>query len=296
MLIINNLAAATEQSATSVMQSFTPRRARVAFGESLADVVDYVRNTPRVWRGNTSTGYKGGRDWTLGHDWDECLRLAHDGWQEGMMQLEDSLALVAQPRNEMHYEHHDVAGEYVDPVRFAVGDPSCMVTRRKLKGHKPVVRLVVNGSASASATAKEMMNYGAALVSLVNKIESSGRRVELDVTYVCELNRMLFIYGWNVKHASDHLDLSAVAFSLAHPGAFRRLGFAMMERCPIDMETSNYGYSTTLARHMLYDGDEGALLINGIGHAPGSCRTMADAVRFAAEQINKAAGEELVTL
>lgn len=295
MLTINNLVPATETKTKSAKGEFRPKTAVVMFGESLADVVGWLRDTPKTWRQSYSR-QDSSHEWTLGHDWDTCLRLAHDGWQEGIVQLEDSLALVSPPRNTMHYNHHDVAGEYVDPVRFAVGDPSCMVTRRKLKGHKPVVRIVYNGAASAGTSAKEMMNYGAALVNLINRIESSGRRVELDVMYASEARGHLLIYGWNVKHASDHLDLAAVAFSVAHPGAFRRFGFAMMERTPREMECNVYGYSATMQRSHLYDGDDGALLITGIGHNPGAASTMDKALRFAAKQINEAAGETLVEL
>ena len=101
------------------------------------------------------------------------------------------------------------------------------------------------------------------------------------------------VVGWKVKRAEDPLNMSDVAFSLAHPAAFRRLGFAMMERSDIGCYAENYGYPSNISEAM---GDaigaEGALLISAIEPTSSG---MADALRASIRQVNLAAGQDILS-
>jgi hypothetical protein len=90
--------------------------------------------------------------------------------------------------------------------------------------------------------------------------------------------------------------LAAIAFSLGHPAALRRIGFAMIEHsatrtCP------GYGHSTTITPDDIPERNARCqLCLSGIGTCSHRCRTLDDAIAFATEQVNTAAGEELVTI
>jgi hypothetical protein len=143
--------------------------------------------------------------------------------------------------------------------------------------------------------ADEYRNYGAAITAMVGQIEATGRQVELDVVFVDELKHERAVLGWKVKRAGDTVDLSAVAYSLAHPAAFRRIGFAMIERTPQRNQTPGYGRCGSLTKELAETIGAGeAFLLGGVGVSSGACSSMQGALKFAAQQINKAAGETLV--
>lgn len=258
--------------------------------DSLMDVVHWLQTTPPVWSCRYSrTAGMGDLSWTLGHSYDDCVRLVRDGWSDGVKSLS---ALAATVPTAVAYEHrYDIAGERADVPRYLSGDPLHMVTRGKVRKPKPAITIAVNVRANSGVGGREMANFGAAVVALIDRMESRGLRVELLGLYGDDGRSHRHCYSWTIKRAEDALDLSAVAFSLAHPGMFRRIGFAIAERSLKQNETPGYGFGGGITREDFIDLPEEALLINGVDDAAGSCRSMEQALRFAEERINAAAIE-----
>jgi hypothetical protein len=266
----------------------------VRFGRDLNDVALWLKRNPREWTYQHSTTNPATNSWDLGVGYAKAEQLAETGWTEGAVSLANKLAVL--PPNEAEPEYfHDVAGYMPDVPLYCAGDPMHMVNYGHPQGRKPIVHLVVNAVASAMIGADEYRNYGAAITAMVAQIEATGRQVELDVVFVDRLSKMEAVLGWKVKRAGDTIDLSAIAFSLAHPAAFRRIGFAMIERTPSRYATSSYGHCSSLTKELAETIGAGeAFLLGGVGVSSGSCSSMAGALKFAAQQINKAAGETLV--
>lgn len=256
---------------------------------SLYELTRYLETTPKVWRGNAARDNRSTLGWDLGHGYDGALQRARDGWEEGVRNID---ALVTAVPLESHVTlGYSVAGDFPDVPRAVAGDPFNMVRRGRDRTPKAIITIAVNIRISAAISAKSMTNYGAALVALVDRLETRGVRVEL--LGLCATNRHDHIdwnrwaISWTIKHAEDPLDLSAVAFSLAHPGMFRRLGFAVMERSP----KMDYGYGIDggISADDFLDIPDQALLIKGVDHNPGVCATMEGALAFAQQNINAAA-------
>jgi hypothetical protein len=269
----------------------------VLFADDLHDAAQFIAATPRLWNQDSAMSNRATHDWDLATGWERSLELADNGWTEGALAFANKLAVL--PPNEAEPEYqYDVAGYMPDVPLYCSGDPMHMRNDGHPQGRKPIVHLVVNAIASAFITADEYRNYGAAITAMIAQIEASGRRVELDVVFVDGLrDGTKGIMGWKVKQASDHVDLSAVAYSLAHPAAFRRIGFALIERTPRRCESFGYGSCSSMTAELAHHiNAEGAFLLGGVGRSRGACKTMAEALRFAAQQINAAAGEPLVTV
>lgn len=241
---------------------------QVWFGDSLPDVEAWLTETPRVWNKNASLTNGANTDWDLNAGWEGAKRMAKTGWEEGVRKI-DVAARQILPTARIASFSYDVAGEFPDVARFCAGDPMNMRSRRHDKAHKPVVHLVVNVCCSGSVRAQHFVDYGAAVAGLVDQLENTGRRVELDVVGVNGHNgRGRSICGWKIKHAEDHLDLSAVAFSIAHPAAFRRLMFAMWEHTTARLECLGYGSVESVTEQDAEAvGAVGALILDGVGMA-----------------------------
>lgn len=265
--------------------------------ESLDEVQQWLRDTPRKWTVSSSVRESGGRSWDLGAGWEGALKLARNGWLEGVKDISDKLALKPPQLSDEPRWRYDVAGELPDIGRFLAGDPAHMKRHGHPKGHRPVISLAIGANAVAMVSAEQMANYGAAMVAVIDQLESTGRRVEAYATFVSVSGGSRICPYWLVKRAEDALDLSALAFSLSHPAAFRRLGFAIYERSAFETWWG-YGSSCSSTLDDLIDPMPNTLAISGLADGIHACRcnTLDGAIELAAEQINGAAGEELVTV
>jgi hypothetical protein len=271
------------------------RRWKVQF-DNLDEVQRWITQTPRKCCGDASKALGRGSSWDLNAGWEGALHMARHGWLDGVTDMSDKLALKPPHTDSEPSWRYDVAGEMPDIGRFLAGDPAHMKRHGHPKGHRPVITLAIGANAVASVSARQMANYGAAMVAVIDQLESTGRRVEAHATFVSTGSGSRICPVWCVKRAEDSLDLSALAFSLAHPAAFRRLGFAIYERS--DLGWMHYGGSVGSTLEDLIDPAPNTLVVSGLADGVGArnCDTLDGAIKFAAEQINKAAGEELVTI
>lgn len=266
----------------------------VLFGSDLHDVAQYLETTPRLWGQRQSRTNLASYSWDLSTGYDKARQLADTGWSEGAQNLAHLLAAI--PPNEAEPEYqYDVAGYMPDVGLYCAGEPMHMINEGHPQGRKPVVHLVVNAVAAGMVGAQEYANYGAALTAAVGQIEATGRSVELDVVFVDQFYGSRAIIGWKVKRAGDMVDLAAVAYSIGHPAAFRRLGFALIERTPAAWDCPGYGRCGSLTEDDAHAiNADGAFLLGGVGVSRGACSTLEKAIKFAAQQINDAAGETIV--
>lgn len=265
--------------------------------DSLWEAQNWLASAEYSWRDKApfrSDAHYGG-SWTLGHSFDEVMRLAREGWEDGVCQISE--AARAPANNTMKAWRYDMAGEMPDVPRFLGGDPAHMRRRGHENAHRPIVSIFVNNWINGMINAQQMVNYGAAMVAWIDRIEAAGKRVELIVGTVapqsggCRENRVLSA-SWKVKGAQDPLDLSALAFSLAHPGASRRIGWALWG-CSQRVEDSGFGCAVhwDVQPEHLIDPHPELLIVRGMCGAGDRARTFEDGVLFAAEQLNAAAAK-----
>lgn len=274
---------------------------QITMGDSLTDVERWLAATPRVPHAdNQARSIPPSQSWDLNVGYQGAQDLARHGWSAGAKQIDRSLRAMPAPQGTHAKYQHDVAGYYPDVPAYLEGDPANMIRRGRRTGSRPVLNIVVNGFISAMINAQELVNYGLAMAGVIDILEASGRQVEL--TMVDCSNRdsgndrgTVYMQGWNIKRAGDPLDLAALAFTLAHPAAFRRIVFDMMERLPI--KAQSYGYPRHMtAKDVAMIGIEDALIIQGVGRNYGVCKTKEAALVYVAHMINQAAGETLVEI
>lgn len=265
-------------------------------GEDLPSTVAWLAATPRKWAQIASIDEAARTNWDLNAGWKGALKLARDGWPEGMREVEAAAAEVL-PNARTSTLRYDVAGEFPDVARFVAGDPFNMISHRRQKDNHPVVHLIVNVCCSSSISARQFTAYSGAVTALVYQIENTKRRVELDVVAINShegkgRSRM----GWKVKRASDGLDIAAVAFSLAHPAAFRRLIFGMWERTPRSFESFGYGTVGLLTEEdaAAMEANPEAILLDGVGESDNGVTTAQMNTRLRAN-VEKALGFQILS-
>jgi len=177
------------------------------------------------------------RRWDDSVGFDGAVTMAREGWAEGRKRIariaekfrEDILGNNRQEFQSPQFTR-SLVGSGVNVGRFVAGMPDAMIVRKPMPMSMPVINIVLNMTCSSGISGESYMQRGAAVAALVDLLELAGRRVS--VTTVLsdgKSSEQHAEFVVRVKNAGDPLQVDALAFALAHPAFFRRLGFSVLE-------------------------------------------------------------------
>lgn len=255
---------------------------------SLHELGEYIANTRPTWRGDTSRTNPPMREWDLSAGYERAVKMARDGWIEGAEKMQKALKAFA-PMTPAPELRTDFYGFRPHVARFCAGAPDSMIRHAPVAdiGCGRVLTLAVPVNALAFVSAAAMSNFGVAVAQYVNQLETQGIRVELIGCTVSMVSGQRCAHSWVVKRADQPLDLAVVAFSIGHPAMFRRLGFALRERCAIP-EDQSYGKTTPAKLSDFINPVPGMVILNGMAEADSHAPTAAKALEYVSQQIDKA--------
>lgn len=204
--------------------------------EAFLDKADSPTDLPESRRASLDTTFRS--TWVLGCDLNEAMKLARTGWPEGTEKVYQALELIkakVKPRTlmvETVYKHD--GGAYVDVGRMLGGDPECFGTFQPPEAPRRPLRLVVNYAKHNRLDDYAIVNWGAAVVALIDILETCGFRVECSILHLVQSSYEKEKLGQliKLKDFSQDVDLDRFSFCLAHPAFLRRITFAEEERYP----------------------------------------------------------------
>lgn len=189
---------------------------------------------PTVWNGNTT--------------WDEAIRLAHEGWPEGLARL-TALTIEDRPTSGLRRPRMEYAPAGMRPSipHYLAGDPAYMQTwTPRPSAQRPILTILNCASARCDIEADTYERRGAALVSLIDAIENEGVSTRLINRYACasETDQTTPItIEIEIKAEGQPLDADRIMFAIAHAAFLRRLVFRWKEQNRFFHHFSHvYGY------------------------------------------------------
>jgi len=183
-----------------------------------------------------SSQYPSNPDWDLGLDWDGAVNIARAGgyWPAGRERMSKVVAAAGRAAHMLpHGDDQGVVGHTLVVPDYVSGIPDCWIQAEE---NDPTAILTIGVSviASAGCHAEPMFNRGAAVLSLVDSLETQGIRCRLSAVYCARWTdngaEHLTIEDITVKDIGDHWNIDKAAFMLAHPGFMRRILLGMVER------------------------------------------------------------------
>lgn len=183
----------------------------------------------------------------------EAITLAEQGWPEGMEKVHKlSVRISEELVKILHVPEviYDVTGDQLDIGRHIAGEPDEFMSfvPAEIEQHPKVLHVVASIGAISGVSASSMIERGAAVVAMIDALESHGKRVILDC--VSPITRLsgLDLTRIRVKEADAPLQLANLVFLLAHPDSLRRLVFACREQAcgARTCEIKGYGSSRDL--------------------------------------------------
>lgn len=190
---------------------------------------------------------------------DEALDLAHKGWKDGLKESTELSSRVERKlcgQIEREDVVYDVTGEMLDIGRFCAGDPEHWgvwnSTVVEGKGSK-LIHIVCNGTASAGVDKSVLIRRGAMVAAFVNLAELGGYRAKVTLAYKSGCGKVSTRILTTLKDFDGTMDQDMLAFALAHPAAFRCLGFSIWDQAD-NAEVQNmlgmgYGHVRELAEN-----------------------------------------------
>jgi len=147
----------------------------------------------------------------------------------------------------------------MDVGRFLDGDPECMIEVRRRRKPMPVLRIGVERSIGSRVDADEIRATGGSVMAVVEALRTAGAAAEVWVTYSQGAKEIISCQVL-VQEAGRPMNIERLAFWIANPGAFRRVGFAIEEQQPESVrvkcgitERQSYGYPTTPPNAEFFD-------------------------------------------
>lgn len=272
------------------MQTRIDRKRAAYQFDSAYEMETYIANAPRTWSYKSAeSASHTGKSWDLSVGYAGACDLMRGGWIEGAQRVQKTLAAMP-PMTPAPVTRTDFYGHLPHVARFCAGAPDSMIRydRDARNGSRPVLTLYCAINANCMERADAMANYGVAMAQYINQMETDGTRIELYAVFANEFQGgRRGSWCWRVKSADQPLDLAVLAFSVGHPAAFRRIGFAVMERSDIRAQ-SNYGYSDDATLRDLIDPPAGAIILNGMLNANTHAATVPKALAHIEQQITDA--------
>jgi hypothetical protein len=198
--------------------------------ESWDEFVHDLRTRKINWgqNGNGSEA-TGSSDWSGCDTWEDALEYAVKGHPAGRAAIE-SAAVKVTMEPEPLWDTAPVGAFPCIPA-YAAGVHEDMFTMSDIAppSPSPIVRIAVNMSANCYVDAQEIVNRGVAIVSLIDRIQLSGRRVELIAVKHGESRPDRFVWSVTVKRPEEPIDMDRVGLCFATPIMLRRFFFRVLE-------------------------------------------------------------------
>jgi hypothetical protein len=227
------------------------------FFEDLAGFWKYAMQESKAYHKESRSNYN--LDWSGGLTWEQTKTLAINGWRELIDEIEKYrvriLPIIAE-KVLRPQQINSIAGYSVDVGSFLANQPECFITKEFEEKNYPgrIYKIVCSISASAAINPKTIIQKGAMVCALVDAIEYAGHRAEV----ICNGAMSAGQYdeyrqgkrkenGWfevsvTVKKSGQPLEMSDLAYCLAHPSMLRRIFFSVAEIVGWSDFISNYGY------------------------------------------------------
>ena len=169
------------------------------------------------------------RGWSGCRTWGDALDYAIKGHPAARAAI-DSVALKVTTAPEPLWDTAPV-GAFPCVPAHAAGVPEDMFTMSDIAPpvQSPIVRIVVNMSASCGVDPEHIVNRGAAIVTLIDRIQLAGRRVELIAISHNSSEDDRHIWSVTVKRPEEQVDIDRIGLAFATPIMLRRFFFRVME-------------------------------------------------------------------
>ncbi len=219
-------------------------KAQIERFENITQMLTALKHRPanEVFKGHSLSSETGSEDFTRTKSYDEALSLIENGWEEPLNKIKKGVENGFKSNGTLNKSRPQtgIVG-YAPCVPNAIlGLPNSMIMTEKTPSKVKAVTILFMMSVNCSVDEEDIMKSGIVVLNIINDLELAGYRVKLDVEFFgASEGNDICSARVTVKDWRQPLDLKKLAFPIAHPSMFRRLGFRWLETYP---QLKNRGY------------------------------------------------------
>lgn len=232
---------------------------------SVVEWLEFLKSPTDAPEGERASMRAEENNWTQTSSLEEAIKLAEDGWNEGVERIEQLSAKLSEELVTMLHTpevHFDVTGDMLDVGRYVNGEPEDFMSLvpAEIETHPKILHLGVNITANWNVGGETMIRKGAAVVALIDTLEQHGKRIEVDCIGHVDSEAGETTTTIRVKDSNAPVQLANLVYLLAHPSTLRRLLFCSWEHLPEEERRArgfrlggSYGRAAALRNVEAYD-------------------------------------------
>ncbi len=205
--------------------------------DSIAELLSYIHNEPYnskliVYKRDSAIQSAARTRFSGTKSFDEALDLLSHGWEDGAKLIEKGLKESIKNSTSTSYRQrsvYDVIGGNASVPRYLQGIPNNMIRQVKNPVKQPIANVYVDMAFSCSVDKETIINDCIKALQKVVNLENAGTRVNLYGYRTCHKDSLIMVQKVCLKHSSERLNISKLAFSAAHPSMLRRILLAVDE-------------------------------------------------------------------
>ena len=228
--------------------------------ETLTEFAKSLSREPNnVFRGRKLESEENGKDFTGTESWAEAMNLFNNGWTDKVEEIKkDMVQFEKAVERDVSYQKNrpqtSIVGFAPHVPNAILGLPNSMIHTERTQMKAKVVRLVYNMCVNCGWSEKDIMKAGLTVLKIAYSMELKGYRVRIDANpFLARSGKEETCALVCIKDWRQPIDIKKIAFPLAHPSMFRRLGFRWLETVP---ELTDRSYISGYGRSLESDGDE----------------------------------------
>ena len=199
---------------------------------------------------NADASKSGSESFTGTKSWSEALDLLENGYDKPLEKIKNELAkdLKVSENRPRRRPINAVVGYVPNVPNYLLGIPEQMIRIHQTPNKVKAITINYAITNNCGTEAKDLERGGIAMLNVVNRLELSGIRVNLNVVVQCtKHDKEWQVCSINLKNYREQLDIKKICFPLAHPSMFRRMGFAWLERSTNMNSDFSWGYGHSIS-------------------------------------------------
>ena len=218
--------------------------------DSISSFYKYICDTPinSTFRWHSLSSTNGNYDFTKTVSFEQAVDLMKYGWTD--MAEKMTQKLKATPDMELIHQMRtivSVAGFQPIVPLYLAGVPQNMVSKKMVPVKQKVLNITKSVDYNGGVSADTIIEESIKAMQIIKKLESQGYRVNLNIAIGSVTTNKTLVCKIRIKNASEKLNVSKLAFPLAHPSMLRRLFLRWIEVHPevTDAFLRGYGRAAT---------------------------------------------------
>lgn len=200
--------------------------------DSVGQFITDINSKPHnVFFKNRNESHGGDASWYGTKSYDEAMKLISNGWKDASKKMANKVKMDISVGGVVKTSRpvYSVVGSQASVPRYLQGIPTNMISRQITYSKQKVVIINKGISYSCSWKPEQIIDESIKALQIVQSMETSGQRVKLNVLWSVSNDAYHTVCKVCVKQPDERLNISKMAFPLAHPSMLRRFFFQWLE-------------------------------------------------------------------